>query len=77
VLCIQLQFYFERCKSGAGGTAQAVECLPSKFKDLNSNPSTENKRKKKKKGHSKEAKFGRIANIHTLCHHPTELRDEH
>jgi hypothetical protein len=33
----------------AGGMTQVVECLPSKYKTLNSNHSTAKKKKKKKK----------------------------
>jgi hypothetical protein len=33
---------------GAGRIAQEVECLPSKHKTLNSNPSTSQKKEKKK-----------------------------
>jgi hypothetical protein len=33
----------------AGGMTQVVECLPSKYKTLNSNHSTAKKKKKKKR----------------------------
>jgi hypothetical protein len=43
VWATKVRLYLKNTQHRAGGVAQVVECLPSKYKDLSSSPSTKKK----------------------------------